>query len=322
MANKHDAIAEITMTEPIEKNQMKLQPDEIERAEQDAIAPADEAGPEARTEEDEKIEEEPMIEVHAPHESVHSWKDVFIHIGIVTVGLLLAIGLEQTVEYFHHRHQVAETREALRVEREVNVVRFQAQTEEFNRFIPMLKTNLGIFVFLRQHPGAPPEKWPGRFHWLAQRISYTDSVWKTAQESNVLQYMPQVEVRNYSELYDNLKGLNELNSQADSTKREAYRYYILDADASHLTPQQLDHEIDQTTEALFLYSRCASAQNNMMRGNSDFQPTPAKDIMNQIFHNIFTPEERKQIQDEEVRSMNKEAALGGEGIVDESDKTK
>ncbi len=41
-----------------------------------------------------------MLDVHAPHDAVRTWKDFFIHIAAIAVGLLIAIGLEQTVEYF------------------------------------------------------------------------------------------------------------------------------------------------------------------------------------------------------------------------------
>jgi hypothetical protein len=54
-----------------------------------------------------------MIEVHPPHEKVHSWTQFFIHIAAITIGLLLALGLEQTVEYFHHRHQREQLEAAL-----------------------------------------------------------------------------------------------------------------------------------------------------------------------------------------------------------------
>jgi hypothetical protein len=47
----------------------------------------------------------PMFDVHAPHQIIHTWKDFLVHIGAITIGLLLAVGLEQTVEYVHHRHQ-------------------------------------------------------------------------------------------------------------------------------------------------------------------------------------------------------------------------
>jgi hypothetical protein len=47
----------------------------------------------------------PMLDVHAPHESIHTWKSFFIHIATIVVGLFIAVGLEQTVEFFRHRHQ-------------------------------------------------------------------------------------------------------------------------------------------------------------------------------------------------------------------------
>ena len=37
-----------------------------------------------------KEEVTPVIEVHEPHEGVHSWKDALIHIAIIVVGLLIA----------------------------------------------------------------------------------------------------------------------------------------------------------------------------------------------------------------------------------------
>ena len=39
-----------------------------------------------------------MLDVHPPHEAAHSWKDFLIHIATIVVGVLIAIGLEQTVE--------------------------------------------------------------------------------------------------------------------------------------------------------------------------------------------------------------------------------
>ena len=46
-----------------------------------------------------------MLDVHPPHEAAHSWKDFFVHIATIVVGLLIAIGLEQTVEAIHHHDQ-------------------------------------------------------------------------------------------------------------------------------------------------------------------------------------------------------------------------
>ena len=46
-----------------------------------------------------------MLDVHAPHETVHTWRDFFIHIATIVIGLIIAVGLEQTVEAIHHHHQ-------------------------------------------------------------------------------------------------------------------------------------------------------------------------------------------------------------------------
>ncbi|HTV09784.1 MAG TPA: hypothetical protein VMD97_12145 [Candidatus Aquilonibacter sp.] len=46
-----------------------------------------------------------MIDIHAPHESTHTWTDFLIHIAIITIGIFIAIGLEQTFEAVHHLHQ-------------------------------------------------------------------------------------------------------------------------------------------------------------------------------------------------------------------------
>jgi hypothetical protein len=46
-----------------------------------------------------------MLDVHASHETIHTWKDFLIHIATICVGLLIALALEQSVEAVHHHHQ-------------------------------------------------------------------------------------------------------------------------------------------------------------------------------------------------------------------------
>ncbi len=52
--------------------------------------------------------------VHAPHQGIRSWRDFFVDISVITIGLLLAIGLQQGVEYIHHQHQRAQLEERMR----------------------------------------------------------------------------------------------------------------------------------------------------------------------------------------------------------------
>jgi hypothetical protein len=52
-----------------------------------------------------------MIDIHPPHHAATTRRDFLIHLSTVVLGILIAIGLEQTVEYFHRRNQLHELRE-------------------------------------------------------------------------------------------------------------------------------------------------------------------------------------------------------------------
>ena len=69
-----------------------------------------------------------MLDVHPPHEAAHTWKDFFIHIATICVGLLIAIGLEQTVEAIHRHKERVDLRESLAHESE-QIIRDCARVE-------------------------------------------------------------------------------------------------------------------------------------------------------------------------------------------------
>lgn len=51
-----------------------------------------------------------MLEAHAPHEAIQSWKGFFIHIAAIVIGLFIAVGLEQAVDNRGRRCYVPMTR--------------------------------------------------------------------------------------------------------------------------------------------------------------------------------------------------------------------
>jgi hypothetical protein len=46
-----------------------------------------------------------MLDIHDAHHAAGTWRDFFIHIATIVLGLIIAIGLEQTVVYFDHQQQ-------------------------------------------------------------------------------------------------------------------------------------------------------------------------------------------------------------------------
>ena len=45
--------------------------------------------------------------MHAPHHSIGGWKDFFVHLVTITVGLLIAAGIEGCVE-LHREHKLVQ----------------------------------------------------------------------------------------------------------------------------------------------------------------------------------------------------------------------
>jgi type II secretory pathway pseudopilin PulG len=61
-----------------------------------------------------------MLDVHPAEHAAKNWKEFFIHIATIVIGLLIAVGLEQTVEALHRRHQLHNLEQALRTSGEAN----------------------------------------------------------------------------------------------------------------------------------------------------------------------------------------------------------
>jgi len=57
-----------------------------------------------------------MLDVHAPHEALHTWRGFFIHIATIVIGLFIAVALEQSVEALNRRHEVVALRTDLNAE--------------------------------------------------------------------------------------------------------------------------------------------------------------------------------------------------------------
>jgi hypothetical protein len=140
-----------------------------------------------------------MLDVHAPHESVHTWRDFFIHIATITVGLFIAIGLEQTVEHFHHLHQRHQLEDNLRDELRTNLRRdakdfrvladVRAYTVELKSAVTARRTG-------RPSPPAPPAANDPRRNEIPTAPSIV--VWEAAKLDATITLLPSREINLYS----------------------------------------------------------------------------------------------------------------------------
>src|SRR5215469_11508661 len=204
-----------------------------------------------------------MLDVHVPQKSEHTWTDFAIHIATIVVGLFIAVGIEQTVEFFHHRHQVAEIRHQLEIERRINVVEFRTERQDNRRFVPILERDLAILEDLRAHPRKPGAAPPGEVSWYYLSTLYEDSSWKSLQGSPVLALLPRKELERYTDLYGRLDKLDADENKARDAIGRADQYAILGRTLVDMTPAQLDQAIRAVSDALMAYLRITVDQRNL-----------------------------------------------------------
>lgn len=62
------------------------------------------------------------VEIHRP-KAAHSWREFLIEIGTIVIGILIALGLEQSIEALHEHGLAREAKEAIDAEIQTNVDR-------------------------------------------------------------------------------------------------------------------------------------------------------------------------------------------------------
>jgi hypothetical protein len=229
-----------------------------------------------------------MLDVHPAHHAAQSWRDFFIHIATIVIGLLIAVGLEQTVEYIHHRRLVAETREALRVEEEQNQRRFALETKWFNHITPRLQTNIQVLLYLRAHPHAPESTWPGRFYWGVSEVPYVEAAWNTAEQDGAIQHMPQDEVERHREIYTRIRTIRELEVAERYAAEQSSSLLMRGTDLSQLNPAEIDEMLHDSTQLLLAHRRLGAEQRRLNTRFPQFTPAPYAE---QISVRPDTPEE-------------------------------
>jgi hypothetical protein len=215
-----------------------------------------------------------MLDVHAPHETINTWRSFFIHLATIVIGLLIAVGLEQSVEYFHHRQQVAEIRRSLADERRVNEIIFAGAGNEFRRYAPVLQGSLQTLVYLRTHPGAPPNQWPGRFSFYMLNTHFQDSAWKTALQSAALEYMPRTEVRTYGDIYARLAKVSDESDAELHAVIRAKSFMLQITDPSTANSEQSMQAYALVSDVVSSLYLMGIGERNVARLYSDFRDPP------------------------------------------------
>jgi hypothetical protein len=188
--------------------------------------------------------ESAMLDVHPPHAGIHTWKDFFVHIATITIGLLIAIGLEQSVEYVHHIDQLQTARRELAGELDEN--RFIARKNALQIKITQTELDRDMALLRAAQASRTPPKGKLDYAWSFTRTR--DGAWQTVKQNGALDQMPHAELQRYTYVYAVfgafMDALTPMNMQMDAAAAITRR-----APDGALSPHDVDELVTATSDA-------------------------------------------------------------------------
>jgi len=186
-----------------------------------------------------------MIDIHPPHTSDHTWKDFFIHIGTIAVGILIAIGLEQTVEVIHEHYQRTELRKAANTDARIYLRDVDENRDANTREIEDLTARIQqVRETISLHHPLPPPAYRPALPIETMRIGN----FAAARSSGLIHLLTEDEINSASDAEVGVIKSEALKDRAQeaATKRIAFEQRFQTGfpsgpfDFTHLTPAQLD----------------------------------------------------------------------------------
>jgi hypothetical protein len=180
----------------------------------------------------------PMLDVHAPHGSVHTWKDFFIHLATIAIGLLIAIGLEQSVEYLHHRHQVHEMAEKIQAESIENRKTLLADIEQTDRVISVVNGDLLSLATIKEGQDKSAFAATALPTWIGYVPN--DTTWLMMRDSSLLSISPELIVKNYFKVEATLAALDRWTWIVNAARNQLEAALQAYSSPKPLSPQERD----------------------------------------------------------------------------------
>lgn len=184
------------------------------------------------------------MEIHKPH-AAKTWKEFFIELGTIVIGILIAIGLEQSVDYVHHLDQLRDLRVELRAELDENLRQTTENVKTLDGMEAKLDRDMAVLHASQTSHAAPAAKLDYSWDGFGRPF---DGAWQAAGQSGALALMPHRELQKYTFAYnvmhDFMATLSPAVVQLKSASAIAHR-----APEGALTPHDVEELVTATSEA-------------------------------------------------------------------------
>jgi hypothetical protein len=189
-------------------------------------------------------------------EGVHNWKQFLVHMTIVVLGIMIAIGLEQTVEKIHHVHQRHEFEAQLRQEGLANQKIVESDVRWLDAQVAwLLSAKQFVDSYRLSHgklsgslPRAPQDD--TRTKGSVGDADPQTAVWTMGKESGLVALLPQEQAESYGTMY-NMAQL-EIEQDHASLQAQSEELALIAGRSDVMVDRNLAGLSDQQLEALSL----------------------------------------------------------------------
>ena len=147
------------------------------------------------------------MEIHKP-KPVHSWRELATEIGVIVIGVAIALAAEQLVESLHWHHKIADARQAMMLE-----LRDDDGPQAYIRLAiaPCIDKQLETLksAIAGNASRADIERMTARIR--QGNVTWDSVAWNTLQTSDVASHMAPEELRNWSIPYIRIPVLDSVN---------------------------------------------------------------------------------------------------------------
>lgn len=138
------------------------------------------------------------MEVHPPTKPIESVKDFFLHLAMITIGILIALGLEQSVEAWHHHELGVQARENIIQEIRDNKREIEGERNLAAQNKRTMQQTLDTLLLFLAHKKVTTAE----MNVNVSGANLSSTSWATAASTGALSYMGYGEAKRFAKAYD------------------------------------------------------------------------------------------------------------------------
>ena len=162
---------------------------------------------------------------------LHGWREFAGEVGIIVLGVLIALGAQQLAENVQQRSEASDARDAVRGELEVNMARLASRAGQKHCVEVRMEEIQALLDKAAKNPSIATPGWVGRpQYWSMQTVR-----WEAISQGGRAALMPADELADYGALYSWMSNINGVmtTEQADWARLRTLEHM------SSLSPQMI-----------------------------------------------------------------------------------